>query len=219
VTLRNRGAEAYRPDQYGKSITIIRTIARSGSSGYKVKSDTGTLVLGRSRYALTCVHCALINSPTGKTIATTRREVLMVMEQFNIQIENPCVILMQDTSRAFLNASKPSEKYKFFLSATQLEQISIDYRTVDVKVRFTDPWAGVVWCGLLMANGVYLLGACPFQLNGMKQTLENKKDVLPDLKKRVQELEHLYREAEKLRDLESQVIHHRCSLDGVGYTR
>lgn len=151
VTLRNRGAEAYKPDLYGKTITIIRTIARSGSSGYKVKSDSG------------------------KTIATTRREVLMVMEQFNIQIENPCVILMQDTSRAFLNASKPAEKYKFFLSATQLQQISDDYRTVDVK------------------------------LNGMKQTLENKQDVLPDLKKRVQELEHQFREVAKLRDLESQV--------------
>ncbi len=64
----------------------------------------------------------------------------MVMEQFNIQIENPCVILMQDTSRAFLNASKPAEKYKFFLSATQLQQISDDYRTVDVKVRFRFPF-------------------------------------------------------------------------------
>ena len=44
-----------------------------------------------------------------------------------------------------------------------------------------------------------------FQLNGMKQTLENKQDVLPDLKKRVQELEHQFREVAKLRDLETQV--------------
>lgn len=61
----------------------------------------------------------------------------MVMEQFNIQIENPCVILMQDTSRAFLNASKPAEKYKFFLNATQLEQISEDYKLIDAEVNET----------------------------------------------------------------------------------
>jgi hypothetical protein len=48
VTLRNRGAEAYKPELYGKTITIIRTIARSGSSGYKVKSDSGTRVSSRS---------------------------------------------------------------------------------------------------------------------------------------------------------------------------
>lgn len=74
----------------------------------------------------------------GKTMSTTKYEVVMILEQFNIQIENPCVILMQDTSRAFLNSSKPTEKYAFFLKATQLEQIRFDYNYINAEV--IQPW-------------------------------------------------------------------------------
>jgi len=43
------------------------------------------------------------------------------IESFNIQINNPCSILMQETSKKFLINNSPYEKYKFFLAATQLE--------------------------------------------------------------------------------------------------
>ena len=41
VYLRNRGKEAYRPDQYGKAILVERTIRRDGTGSYKIKSSEG----------------------------------------------------------------------------------------------------------------------------------------------------------------------------------
>ena len=41
VYLRNRGKEAYRPDQYGSTIIVERTIRRDGTGSYKIKSSDG----------------------------------------------------------------------------------------------------------------------------------------------------------------------------------
>ncbi len=40
----NRGVEAYKPDQYGDSITIIRTISVTGVSHYEFKNHNLALV-------------------------------------------------------------------------------------------------------------------------------------------------------------------------------
>jgi chromosome segregation ATPase len=66
IKLRNKGAEAYRPKEYGSSIIVERTINSQGSGGYKLKDSTGK-----------------------KTIATTFSELSLILEQFNIQINNP----------------------------------------------------------------------------------------------------------------------------------
>jgi structural maintenance of chromosomes protein 6 len=41
VKLKNQGKEAYKPKDFGKSITIERKIAREGSGGYKIKGADG----------------------------------------------------------------------------------------------------------------------------------------------------------------------------------
>jgi hypothetical protein len=45
VTLRlaNRGPEAYRPEEYGDSISIERRILRDGGGGYKIMSVNSTI--------------------------------------------------------------------------------------------------------------------------------------------------------------------------------
>ncbi|KAF2073495.1 hypothetical protein CYY_005204 [Polysphondylium violaceum] len=107
VKLRNRGSEAYKPELYGDSIIVERTIRKNGGgSGYKLKNSTGE-----------------------KTISDKFNELSLILEQFNIQIDNPIAILMQDTSRQFLNTSTPSDKYKLFLTATQLDQMTKDYNS------------------------------------------------------------------------------------------
>jgi len=58
------------------------------------------------------------------------------LEQFNIQVDNPCAVLMQDTSRQFLNTNN-AEKYKFFLKATQLEQMAKDYAFISEQLEIT----------------------------------------------------------------------------------
>ena len=52
---------------------------------------------------------------TGKTtVSTTASELTLILEQFNIQVNNPCAILMQETSKQFLATAKPQDKYQVY---------------------------------------------------------------------------------------------------------
>ncbi|XP_062582956.1 uncharacterized protein LOC134244719 [Saccostrea cucullata] len=42
----------------------------------------------------------------------TREELTAILDQFNIQVDNPVAILNQDTSRNFLNSKSPQDRYK-----------------------------------------------------------------------------------------------------------
>lgn len=44
-----------------------------------------------------------------------------IIEQFNIQVDNPVCFLNQETSKHFLASANQSEKYKLFLKASQLD--------------------------------------------------------------------------------------------------
>jgi len=152
VKLRNRGPEAYRPAEFGKSIVVERVLNRDGSSGYKLKDHSSK-----------------------KTISTKRAELNLILEQFNIQIDNPCSILMQDTSRQFLSDAKPQTKYKLFLVATQLEQMRKDFTFVTEQV--------------LIMNG----------------TLDRKRQLLPDMKSKVEEYRREYNDMHQIKKLEEKV--------------
>ena len=41
IKLRNRGQDAYRPEEYGSSIQVERRINSDGGSSYKIKSSDG----------------------------------------------------------------------------------------------------------------------------------------------------------------------------------
>lgn len=47
-----------------------------------------------------------------KTVSNKRSELNLILEQFNIQIDNPCNILMQDKAREFLANSSSNSKYQ-----------------------------------------------------------------------------------------------------------
>ncbi|XP_040068392.1 structural maintenance of chromosomes protein 6 [Ixodes scapularis] len=103
IRLRNHGRDAYKPEEYGNSIIVHRRLTAEGASTYKLKSGTGTV------------------------ISTKRDELLHILDQFNIQIENPVMILNQETSRNFLQSKSAKDKYLFFMKATQLEKLKLDY--------------------------------------------------------------------------------------------
>ncbi|KAH3762508.1 structural maintenance of chromosome protein [Pelomyxa schiedti] len=107
VKIRNRGAEAFKPDVFGKSIFIERKWTIDGPTTYKLKEASGKRIVG-----------------------STLNEVVEVLEYFSIQVSNPCVILMQDTARQFLTDFDPKKLYQFFLMATQLEKIKEDYNSI-----------------------------------------------------------------------------------------
>jgi hypothetical protein len=97
VKLRNVGEDTFKPELYGASITVERTITATGSTTYKFKDHAG------------------------KVVSTDRTELVPMCDRFNIQINNPCIIMMQETSRDFLGTSTPKKKYELFERATQIK--------------------------------------------------------------------------------------------------
>ena len=41
ITLRNRGMDSYKPDEYGDSVSVHRTIKNDGITAYKIKAANG----------------------------------------------------------------------------------------------------------------------------------------------------------------------------------
>ncbi|XP_076340911.1 structural maintenance of chromosomes protein 6-like [Tachypleus tridentatus] len=107
VKLRNRGVDSHRPEEYGSTITIERRITSDGTSTYKMKGLSGNLV------------------------SSKREELVHILDQFNIQVDNPVAVLNQEVSRKFLSSKNDHDLYKFFLKATQLGQMCHDYDTAD----------------------------------------------------------------------------------------
>ncbi|XP_025065793.1 structural maintenance of chromosomes protein 6-like isoform X1 [Alligator sinensis] len=103
ITLRNQGTEAFKPEVYGDSIIVNQHISTEGSRSYKMKSKSGTL------------------------ISSKKEELVAVLDHFNIQVDNPVCILTQEMSKQFLQTKNEGDKYKFFMKATQLQQMKDDY--------------------------------------------------------------------------------------------
>merc|ERR1712106_121518 len=113
ITLQNNGRESYKKDQYGESIIVERKIVTTGGGGYKLKSADG------------------------RVISTRKDELQRVLDFFNLQVENPITILNQDMSRSFLNTTDPKDLYKFFLKATQLQQMKQDYSELERSLQIS----------------------------------------------------------------------------------
>ncbi|KAJ8274738.1 hypothetical protein COCON_G00093630 [Conger conger] len=103
ITLRNQGREAYKFEVFGPSIIVDLRISSEGLRTYKLKSKTGQLV------------------------STKKEELVSILDHFNIQVDNPVSILTQEMSKHFLHSKGEGDKYKFFMKATQLEQMKDDY--------------------------------------------------------------------------------------------
>ncbi|OAA73785.1 RecF/RecN/SMC protein [Cordyceps fumosorosea ARSEF 2679] len=104
VRVKNAGPDAYQPDIYGNSIIIERHFSKTGTSGFKIKTADDKLV------------------------STKKQEIDEISEWFALQMGNPLTILSQDNARQFLNSATPAQKYKYFVSGVQLEQLDNDYR-------------------------------------------------------------------------------------------
>ncbi|GAO15822.1 hypothetical protein UVI_02021140 [Ustilaginoidea virens] len=104
VRIKNAGSDAYQPDVYGNFIVVERYFSRTGSSGFKIKNDKGRI------------------------ISTKKQEVDEISEWYALQMGNPLMVLSQDNARQFLNSATPAQKYKYFVSGVQLEQLDNDYK-------------------------------------------------------------------------------------------
>ncbi|MCL7034542.1 hypothetical protein MKW94_013465 [Papaver nudicaule] len=100
VEIKNQGEEAFKPEIYGDVIIIERRVTESSGSTIALKNRQG------------------------KKVASRRADVMEIVEHFNIDVENPCVIMSQDKSREFLHSGNDKDKFKFFFKATLLQQVS-----------------------------------------------------------------------------------------------
>nr|POE64878.1 structural maintenance of chromosomes protein 6 [Quercus suber] len=110
VKIKNAGDGAYKPDLYGRSISVERHFSRTGASGFKIKGSEG------------------------KIITTKKSDLDDILDFFAFQLDNPINVLNQDMARQFLSNSTPSEKYKFFIRGTQLEVLDADYKVVEENI-------------------------------------------------------------------------------------
>ncbi|KAM0322401.1 hypothetical protein ACHAQA_009468 [Verticillium albo-atrum] len=106
VCIKNQGADAYQPDLYGRTISVERHFSRSGTSGFRLKSERG------------------------KTISTKKAEIDEITEYWGLQVDNPLNVLSQDNARQFLNSATPAVKYKYFFKGVQLEQLDHNYKLI-----------------------------------------------------------------------------------------
>lgn len=110
VTLRNEGDDGFQQAIYGDAITVERIIStRSGGGGYK----------------LLCSQ--------GKTKSTAKKDLDAMLDQLNIQVENPVAVLDQEDAKKFLTG-KAEDKYAFFTKATDLERMDRTYANVVDKI-------------------------------------------------------------------------------------
>ncbi|PPR03753.1 hypothetical protein CVT26_005793 [Gymnopilus dilepis] len=103
IHIKNQGEEAYKPEEYGKTIVITRRFNKEGSSSWKIKNKDG------------------------KVISTKKDELAAICDHMNIQFCDFLLIFGEDSARQFLSASAPQDKYNFFLRGTQLSQLSEEY--------------------------------------------------------------------------------------------
>ncbi|KAK8956890.1 hypothetical protein KSP39_PZI000704 [Platanthera zijinensis] len=99
VQIKNEGEDAFMPDTYGNMIIVERRITESSSS-------------------------IALKDHQGRKVAQRSKELEELVEYFNIDVENPCVIMSQDKSREFLHSGNDKDKFKFFFKATLLQQVS-----------------------------------------------------------------------------------------------
>lgn len=98
VDIKNQGEDAFKPDVYGDLITIERRITGSSST-------------------------TILKDHHGRKVTDKKANLYELIEHFNIDVQNPCVIMTQDKSREFLHSGNAKDKFKFFFKATLLQHL------------------------------------------------------------------------------------------------
>lgn len=151
VTLSNVGSDAYQRAQYGDAITVERVIGANGANTYRLRDSRG------------------------RAQGSGHGAVVAMLDHFGILVDNPCVLLMQDTAKQFLWKQSPTAKYDFFMRATLLDSIMTEYQAV------------------------------ARQCEDSKRELDAKEALLPDLVRHVDALRSERTRAERLGQLEGTI--------------
>ncbi|KAJ1288974.1 hypothetical protein BS78_02G129900 [Paspalum vaginatum] len=113
VDINNHGDDAFKPELYGNTIILERRITESTSS-------------------------TVLKDQRGRKVANRKDDLNEIIEHFNIEVENPCVIMSQDKSREFLHSGNDKDKFKFFFKATLLQQVNDLLATIRSNLNTAD---------------------------------------------------------------------------------
>ena len=97
--LHNKGPERIIEPNYGDEIIIERKLTKNGKNG------TSSFKVYNSSL---------------KKVGAGIKAVRQIIDRLNINVDNPCVVLKQSTAKEFLNSTKSSDKFKFFMQASKL---------------------------------------------------------------------------------------------------
>ena len=111
VFLRNTTDDGYRTSTFGDHIRIVRRLAKTGASTYKIQNAEGV------------------------TVSTKRQDLQDILDHFAIDVMNPLCILTQEMAKKFLANSSDEEKYKFFLLGTSLQGLRDDIAEMGSRVK------------------------------------------------------------------------------------
>ncbi|KAK8489067.1 hypothetical protein V6N13_029095 [Hibiscus sabdariffa] len=143
VDVKNEGADSFKPEIFGDTIIIERRITDSTSS-------------------------TVLKDRQGRKVASRKEDLRELVEHFNIDVENPCVIMSQDKSREFLHSGNDKDKFKFFFKATLLQQV--DDLLQSILKQLKDAYA-------LVDELENLIRPVQLELNDLQEKIENIKRV------------------------------------------
>ncbi|KAH9605748.1 hypothetical protein KSS87_010194 [Heliosperma pusillum] len=153
VEIKNEGEDAFKREVYGKSILIERRITDSSTS-------------------------TVVKDYQGRRISNKKEEVRELVDHFNIDVDNPCVIMSQDKSREFLHSGNAKDKFKFFFKATLLQQVD----------------------ELLNKIEEFLETAHVFVLE-LEKSIEPVVKELTELQEKIKNMEHIEELAERIKEM------------------
>ena len=96
IFLTNEGENAYYPKEFGDEIIVERIIYPDASSKYKIS-----------------------NARTNTFKPKSKKDIMELVEKFDLHVDNPCCVLDQENAKLFLKGTS-REKYLFFLRGTGL---------------------------------------------------------------------------------------------------
>uniref|UniRef100_A0A3B1JUU8 Structural maintenance of chromosomes protein 6 n=1 Tax=Astyanax mexicanus TaxID=7994 RepID=A0A3B1JUU8_ASTMX len=134
-----------------ESITIDLRISSEGLRTYKLKSNTGYLV------------------------SSKKEELVSILDHFSIQVDNPVSVLTQEMSKHFLHSKGEGDKYRFFMKATQLEQMKEDYNYIMETKTVT------------------------------QNTVEKHEEILQDLRRKYKQKEEKYKNLASIDDMQEKL--------------
>ncbi|EMS60344.1 hypothetical protein TRIUR3_28851 [Triticum urartu] len=138
VDINNQGEDSFKPDLYGNLIKLERRITESSSSTILKDQHDGRCEFTKLIKWMIAINLLKPSCTKGRKVANRKDDLNEIIEHFNIDVENPCVIMSQDKSREFLHSGNDKDKFKFFFKATLLQQVNELLETIRDQLNNAD---------------------------------------------------------------------------------